>query len=56
MKRLLQVETDLDHKDLADPTLLVPSLEEIALNKTYMDIARLRARIILNKIQMPGNK
>src|SRR5580658_2157892 len=51
MKRLLQVEMDLDHKDLAEPSLLVPTLEEIAVNKAYMDIARLRARIILNKIQ-----
>jgi hypothetical protein len=51
MKRLLQVEMDLDHKDLAEPSLLVPKLEDIAANKAYMDIARLRARIILNKIQ-----
>jgi hypothetical protein len=52
MKHLLQVEIQLDHKDLAEPVLLVPNLEAIAVNKTYMDIARLRARIILNKIQM----
>jgi hypothetical protein len=56
MKRLLQVEMDLDHKDLAEPSLLVPKLEDIAGNKSYMDIARLRARIIMNKIQMLGNK
>jgi hypothetical protein len=56
MKLLLQVEIQLDHKDLAEPLLLVPNLEAIALNKTYMDIARLRARIILNKIQTPANR
>ena len=56
MKRLLQLEIDLDHKDLAEPLLLVPTLEDIAMNKAYMDIARLRARIILNKIQTPANK
>ena len=56
MKHLLQVEIQLDHKDLAEPVLLVPNLEAIAVNKTYMDIARLRARIILNKIQNTANK
>ena len=56
MKHLLQVEIQLDHKDLAEPLLLVPTLEDIAMNKAFMDIARLRARIILNKIQTPANK
>ncbi len=56
MKLLLQVEIQLDHKDLAEPFLLIPNLEAIAVGKTYMDIARLRARIILNKIQTPANK
>jgi hypothetical protein len=56
MKHLLQVEIAFDRKDLAEPMLLVPSLEEIAINKSFMDIARLRARIILAKIQTPVNK
>ena len=56
MKLLLQVEIQLDHKDLAEPLVLVPNLQAIALNKTFMDIARLRARIILNKIQTPANQ
>jgi hypothetical protein len=56
MKRLLQVEMDLDHKDLAEPVLLVPTLEDIAVNKAYMDICRERAHIILTKIQTPVNK
>lgn len=51
MKQLLIVETSLNKKDLAEPSLLVPVLEKIAANKTYLNIAQQRARIILAKIQ-----
>jgi hypothetical protein len=54
MKYLLQVEIQLDRKELAEPTLLTRTLEDIAANKAYMDIARIRARLILTKIQNPG--
>lgn len=53
MKYLLQVEIQYDRKDLSDPELLVPMLEQISINKSYMEIARQRARVILAKIQTP---
>ncbi len=56
MKYLLQVEIQFDRKELAEPTLLTRTLEEIAANKAYMDIARIRARLILTKIQNGASK
>ena len=53
MKQLLSVETALNKKDLAEPSLLVPVLEKIAANKSYLNIVQQRARIILAKIQIP---
>jgi hypothetical protein len=54
MKYLLQIEIMYDHKDLAEPELLVPVLERISLNKSFVNIARDRARILLAKIQTPS--
>ncbi len=50
MKQLLSLESALNKHDLAEPALLIPVLEEISKNRTYMHIAQERARIILNKI------
>ena len=50
MKQLLSLESALDKRDLAEPALLVPALEEISRNNTYLHIAQQRARIILAKI------
>ena len=51
MKQLLSLESALNKRDLAEPALLGPVLEEIAANKSYLHIAQQRARIILNKIE-----
>lgn len=53
MKQLLNTESALNKKDLAEPVLLVPILEEIAANKAYMHIVQQRAKIILSKIESP---
>jgi hypothetical protein len=53
MKYLLQTEIALDKKDLADPEQLVGLLEQISNNKTFMDICRQRAKIMISKIQNP---
>ena len=50
MKALLQVEIQLDKKELADPGFLLPTLQQIAGNKSIMEIARTRARTIIAKL------
>jgi hypothetical protein len=49
-KQLLQVEMAVNRRDLAEPALLAPILEEISRNKAFLGIAQERARIILAKI------
>jgi hypothetical protein len=50
MKQLLLIDSAVSRKDLAEPNLLVPMLEEIARNKTFLGIAQQRAKIVLAKI------
>ncbi len=48
---LRQIQIDLANDALADPQLLVPSLEKISRNSRYMHLAQSRAQDILQRIQ-----
>ena len=48
---LLQIQIDLDKRALADPELLVPSLEKIANNPRFLHLAQARAQTILQRLQ-----
>jgi hypothetical protein len=50
-QELLQIQTDLDNKALADPELLVPTLDEIARNPRFLHLAQVRAQNILQRLQ-----
>lgn len=45
------IQMELDNKALADPELMVPSLQEIARNSKFLHIAQVRAQNILQQIQ-----
>ena len=46
-----QLETDFNNKLLPDPERLLPALDQVAADDTYLDIARQRARILASKIR-----
>jgi hypothetical protein len=48
---LLRVQIDLANKALADPEMMVPTLEEIARNPRFMHLAQERAQDILQRVQ-----
>jgi hypothetical protein len=48
---LLQIQIDLDNKALADPQLMVPTLDEIARNPRFLHLAQVRAQNILERLQ-----
>ncbi len=48
---LLRVQVDLANKALADPQMMVPTLEEIARNPRFMHLAQARAQDILQRVQ-----
>jgi hypothetical protein len=50
-KHLLQIQIDLDKKALADPELLVPTLEQIIRNPRFLHLAQARAQDILRRVQ-----
>ena len=50
-KELLQIQIDLDNRALADPELMVPSLEKIANNPRFLHLAQVRAQTILQRLQ-----
>jgi len=50
-KELLQIQIDLDNKALADPELMVPTLEKIVRNSRFLHLAQSRAQTILQRIQ-----
>jgi hypothetical protein len=50
-RELLQIQIDLDKRALADPELLVPSLEKIANNPRFLHLAQARAQTILQRLQ-----
>jgi hypothetical protein len=46
-----RVEQDYDGKLLPDPSALLPTLEKLAADNTYLDIARERARTLAGRIR-----
>jgi hypothetical protein len=50
-QELLQIEIELDSKSLADPKMLLPTLEKIAHGSRFMHLAQVRAQQIIERIQ-----
>ncbi|MCL4523545.1 MAG: hypothetical protein M1451_06495 [Acidobacteria bacterium] len=50
---LLNFETDLDRKILPEPERLLPVLQQIAADSRFVDIARQRARALVERIRNP---
>lgn len=48
---LVQIETDYNSKLLPEPELLLPTLDELAADEKYLDIARQRARALAGHIR-----
>jgi hypothetical protein len=48
---VLQVETDFNNKLLPEPDRLLPLLDHVAADSTYVDIARQRARALAARIR-----
>jgi len=53
MKELYQVEAALDRNELIEAAQFIPVLEEIAGNSSFLHIAQLRARSMLQRIRPP---
>ena len=50
-KELLQIQIDLDNRALADPELMVPSLQQVVKNSRLLHLAQVRAQDILGRLQ-----
>ena len=50
-QELLQIQIDLENRALADPELLVPTLEKITQNPRFLHLAQARAQDILKRLQ-----
>jgi hypothetical protein len=48
---LQQIQIDLNKRALADPELMVPSLEKIANNPRFLHLAQARAQTLLQRLQ-----
>jgi hypothetical protein len=48
---LLQIENDFNTKQLPEPELLLPTLDQVAGDEKFVDIARNRARTLASKIR-----
>jgi len=48
---LVQLETDFNNKLLPEPERLLPTLDRLAADSTYIEIARQRARTLAGKIR-----
>lgn len=48
---LLNFEADLDRKMIPEPERLLPALEQLAADVRYVDIARQRARMLIERIK-----
>jgi hypothetical protein len=48
---LLQIENDYNTKQLPEPELLLPTLDQVASDEKFVDIARNRARTLASKIR-----
>ena len=47
---LLAIQIALNHNELVDPQLMVPSLQQICSNSRFMHVAQMRAQDILNRV------
>jgi len=52
-QELLQIQIELNDKSLADPQLLIPTLEKIAHGSRFLHLAQVRAQEIIERVQ-PG--
>jgi sulfur transfer protein SufE len=52
-QELSQIQTELNNKSLADPEILLPTLEKIARSSRFLHLAQVRAQQIIERIQ-PG--
>ena len=50
-QELLQIQIDLNNKSMADPKLLLPTLEKIAHGSRFLHLAQVRAQEIIERIQ-----
>jgi sulfur transfer protein SufE len=50
-QELSQIQNELDHKSLADPEILLPTLEKIARSSRFLHLAQVRAQQIIERIQ-----
>jgi hypothetical protein len=50
-QELLQIQIELDSKSLADPEMLIPTLEKIAHGSRFLHLAQVRAQQIIERIQ-----
>jgi hypothetical protein len=50
-RELLLIQFDLANRALAEPEMMVPTLEEIARNPKFLHLAQVRAQDILQRIQ-----
>jgi hypothetical protein len=48
---VMRIEKDYDDKVLPDPSALLPTLDQLALDNTYLDIARDHARTLAGRIR-----
>ena len=51
-RELLQIQIDFQNNALADPELMVPTLEKIARNPRFLHLAQVRAQDILRHLQV----
>jgi hypothetical protein len=49
-QQLLAIQIALNHNELVDPQLMVPSLQEICSNSRFMHVAQIRAQDILKTV------
>jgi hypothetical protein len=50
-QELLQIQIELNSKSLADPEMLIPTLEKIAHGSRFLHLAQVRAQQIIERIQ-----
>jgi hypothetical protein len=50
-EELLQIQIELREKSLADPELLIPTLEKIAHNSRFLHLAQARAQDLIERLQ-----
>lgn len=51
-RELLQIQIDLENKAVADPELMVDTLQQIVRNPRFLHLAQVRAQNILERLQL----